>query len=250
MKPDGNLCKRRKLQKEDEKSLEFYKDIPIDWLNVSTNQALNAIRLAVKEIIQFAGLRQCPCAIECLDFSAKKANLRYEHPQYARMLSGFAYSKLATELKTAAAHVGVEVFHVNPAWSSILGFVKIGQCNGLHADASAAAMIARYALPSRKTTRQMNVAKQVVLYKREEGCPVWVLQGLNAHKKTQGKSGSGQSTAGSTSEKALSRLSSVLGRRKEWGLQLKKLRQKNHSAEAPASSSVGQKADPQRIGVG
>jgi IS605 OrfB family transposase len=65
-------------------------------------------------------------ALECLDFSEKKALLRYENThkdakQRSERLSGFAYQKLIEAIVARAAKVGVEIRLVAPSWTSIVG---------------------------------------------------------------------------------------------------------------------------------
>ena len=87
-------------------------------------------------------------ALECLDFSEKKALLRYENvskvsKQRSARLSSFAYQKLIEAVVARAAKVGVEIRFVDPSWTSVVGWAKYGSRLGLNPDQAAAFTIAR-----------------------------------------------------------------------------------------------------------
>ena len=56
--------------------------------------------------------------IERLDFKRKKAQLEGESRRYSRMLSSFSYGKIKAYFISRGHRNGVEVFQVNPAYSS------------------------------------------------------------------------------------------------------------------------------------
>lgn len=89
---------------------------------------------------------ECPIVIEDLDFSAKKNQLRERGRQYARMLSGFAYSKWQEVLERHCGNRGIELIKVNPAYSSLIGLVKFVKRYGLSSDTAAAMALARRAM--------------------------------------------------------------------------------------------------------
>lgn len=85
----------------------------------------------------------CPIVSEELDFSKKKATLRERGRKYARMLSGWAYSRLYDLLGSILANRGIYLMQVNPAYTSVIGLVKYARMYGLASDEVAAIAIAR-----------------------------------------------------------------------------------------------------------
>ena len=89
-----------------------------------------------------------PIALGCLEFSKKKAGLRYEnaHPsarQRSARLSSFACQKLIGAVVGRAKKLGVEVRFVDPSWTSVVGWAKYGSRLGMNPDQAAAFAIAR-----------------------------------------------------------------------------------------------------------
>ena len=72
-----------------------------------------------------------PVVIERLDFKQKKAQLEGESRRYSRMLSSFSYGKVKAYFISRGHRNGVEVFQVNPAYSSVIGRVKFMERYGL-----------------------------------------------------------------------------------------------------------------------
>lgn len=120
--------------------------IPVQMYNRSTNQITASIGELVKVIVDKALRSGKPIAIEKLDFAKKKSLLGEESRKYARMLSGFAYSKFKDLLKARACKFGAEVIEVNPAYTSVIGQAKFMKRYGLSSHGSAACVIARRGL--------------------------------------------------------------------------------------------------------
>jgi len=100
----------------------------------------------VEACLQLVALAQgyaCPVVCEQLDFSKKKAQLREKGRNYARMLSGWAYSRFYELLQAILANRGIYLMEVNPAYSSLIGLVKYLRLYGLSSDTAAALVIAR-----------------------------------------------------------------------------------------------------------
>ena len=85
----------------------------------------------------------CPIVCEDLDFSAKKAQLRERSRKYARMLSGWAYSRFYELLESILSNRGIFLIKKNPAYSSLIGLVKYTRIYGISSDIAAAIIIAR-----------------------------------------------------------------------------------------------------------
>ena len=79
-----------------------------------------------------------PIVIEQLDFKQKKAQLEGESRRYSRMLSSFSYGKIKAYFISRGHRNGVEVFQVNPAYSSVIGRAKFMERYGLTVHQAAA----------------------------------------------------------------------------------------------------------------
>jgi len=102
-----------------------------------------AIRHVCFLLLDMAIAYQCPIVCEELDFNYKKTQLREKGRKYARMLSGWAYSRFYELLTAILSNRGIEVRKVNPAYSSLIGGVKYARMYGLASDEAAALVIAR-----------------------------------------------------------------------------------------------------------
>lgn len=85
----------------------------------------------------------CPVVCEELDFSAKKEQLKERGKKYARMLSGWAYSRFYELLESILSNRGIYLMQVNPAFTSLIGLVKYARMYGLGSDCAAAMAVAR-----------------------------------------------------------------------------------------------------------
>lgn len=113
----------------------------------TTGQKQAELRDIVADIVRIAECYECPIAVENLDFSKKKSQLRHSGSRrYNRMLSGFVYDKFRACLMVRAEKRGIEVKFINPAFTSIIGMVKYMPRYGLNSGSAAAMVIARRAL--------------------------------------------------------------------------------------------------------
>lgn len=99
-----------------------------------------------KQLVLIAQSLHCPIAIENLDFTVKKSQMREQGRRYARMLSGFIYSKFTLVLSQKCQLAGIELIKVNPAYSSMIGLIKFMKQYGLSSDTAAAMVLARRAM--------------------------------------------------------------------------------------------------------
>ena len=132
----------------------------------SKAQALALIGDAVKQVIDRARQSGKPIALEDLDFAKKKAELEGTSRRYARMLSGFAYSRIVQTIQARAFDAGIEVLGVNPACTSVIGRHKFARRYGMSTHQAAAACIGRRAnrlseLPNRRMGDQVTFALPV-----------------------------------------------------------------------------------------
>ena len=90
---------------------------------------------------------------------------------YARMLSGWAYSRFFELLDSICANRGIYVFSVNAAYTSVIGLVKYCRMYGLGSDCAAALAIARRGMRlSERLQRPITAALEV-----NSGAHVWAL---------------------------------------------------------------------------
>ncbi|MEQ9485994.1 hypothetical protein [Coleofasciculus sp. F4-SAH-05] len=123
-------------------NLKHHGQIPIEMGQPRGKQDA-AIRQVCFRLLDMAIAYQCPIVCEELDFSGKKTQLRENRRKYARMLSGWAYSRFSKLLTAILNNRGIEVKTVNPAYSSLIGGVKYARMYGLASDEAAALVIAR-----------------------------------------------------------------------------------------------------------
>ena len=122
------------------------------------NQSLALIGEASKEICQIALIAKKPIIIEKLDFQKKKSTLQETNNRYLRMLSSFSYRSIIKMINSKAWRSKIEVFDVNPAFTTLIGKIKFAVRYGLSNHLSAALAIARrYMKVSEKPPHQKKV---------------------------------------------------------------------------------------------
>ena len=117
--------------------------VPLVTYGKSKRQAEALIGDAVASVVGYAREVGKPIVMEKLDFRQKKAALEDESRTYSRMLSSFSYGKVKAGFISRGYRQGVEVFQVNPAYSSLIGRVKFMERYGLSAHQAAALVLAR-----------------------------------------------------------------------------------------------------------
>jgi IS605 OrfB family transposase len=117
--------------------------IPLHTYGTSSGRRSHLIGLAVQEVATIAKQYGVPVVIESLDFKRKKSDLREQSARYARMLSSFAYSQFNIVLSARCFDAGIEMFRVNPAYSSRIGYTKFAERYGLTGHQAAALVLAR-----------------------------------------------------------------------------------------------------------
>ena len=124
-------------------------NIPLITLGKSTEQTQAIVGDAVKVLLDYAKKVGKPLAVEKLDFQRKKATLGFESTKYARMLSSLAYSLILNTIKARAFDAGIEVFEVNPAFTSVMGEVLYQRRLGMSRHQSASVVIGRRSMKFR-----------------------------------------------------------------------------------------------------
>lgn len=117
--------------------------VPLITYGKSSHQAEALIGDAVAKVVGYARRVEKPLVIERLDFQRKRTALEGESPGRSRVLSSFCYGKVKAYLLSRGYREGVEVFEVNPAYSSVIGRVKYMERYGLSAHQAAALVLAR-----------------------------------------------------------------------------------------------------------
>ena len=117
--------------------------VPLVTYGKSRHQAAAIIGDAVASAVAYAREASKPIVIEKLDFRQKKAVLEGEGRRYSRMLSSFSYGKIKAYFLSRGYRQGVEVYQVNPAFSSVIGRVKFMERYGLSVHQAAALVLAR-----------------------------------------------------------------------------------------------------------
>ena len=117
--------------------------VPLVTYGKSTHEAEALIGDAVARVVEHARRVGKPVVIEQLDFGKKKAALEGESRKYSRMLSSFGYGKVQAYFLSRSHRQGVEIYQVNPAFSSVVGRVKFMKRYGLSVHQAAALVLAR-----------------------------------------------------------------------------------------------------------
>jgi len=100
---------------------------------------------ACRDLVAWAVASKKALAIEDLDFSKKKAQLKEAgaQPAHCRMISSMAVTKFKANLVGVAARAGIPVEVVNPVFTSFIGRINFERPLGLSAHTAAAGVIAR-----------------------------------------------------------------------------------------------------------
>lgn len=117
--------------------------LPMNLYGKTTHQRAALIGDMVKDLMAIAIKLKKPLVIESLDFKKKKASLKNQNEQYNSMLSALPYMQVKDMLEASASRYGIEVFKINPAYTSVIGRHKFMARYGLSIHHSAAMVIAR-----------------------------------------------------------------------------------------------------------
>ncbi|NMF67390.1 hypothetical protein DP115_33555, partial [Brasilonema octagenarum UFV-OR1] len=123
-------------------NLQAHGQIPLQMGLPSGKQDAQIVD-ACLQLATLADTFSCPVVCEELDFSSKKEQLSERGRKYARMLSGWAYSRFYELLESILSNRGIYLMQVNPAYTSVIGLVKYARQYGLASDEAAAMAIAR-----------------------------------------------------------------------------------------------------------
>ena len=132
--------------------------VPLVTYGKTQRQAEALIGDAAASVVAYAREAGKPIVLEKLDFRQKKAVLEGECPRYSRMLSSFSYAKVRACFLSRGIRQGVEVYQVNPAFSSVMGRVKFMERYGLSVHQAAALVLARRFLGCSEGIPRLRVA--------------------------------------------------------------------------------------------
>ena len=132
--------------------------VPLVTYGKNAHQAEALIGDAITGVMDYARQEGKPLVIEQLDFQRKRAALEGESRVRSRMLSSFSYGKMKAYLLSRGYREGVEVFEVNPAYSSVIGRVKYMERYGLSVHQAAALVLARRLLGCREGVPRLRTA--------------------------------------------------------------------------------------------
>jgi IS605 OrfB family transposase len=116
------------------------------WKGFSSGQRQAMMRNLVAQLTKLAFEKQCPIAIESLDFTKRKAAMSENSKLYNQMLSNLSTSLFRDSLISRCQRYGIELQKVNPAFTSIIGMIKFMPQYGLNSGTAAAMVIARRAM--------------------------------------------------------------------------------------------------------
>ncbi|MDM5154653.1 IS200/IS605 family accessory protein TnpB-related protein [Bacillus sp. DX1.1] len=121
----------------------------------STGQITKIIEAEVIRLVDLAHQYNKPIVIEKLDTTQSRAGDRYGNKRANRMKSMFAYKKMTDAILGRADKMGVAVFQVNPAYTSISGKMKYMRKLGISIHQSAAFTIGRRGLGYKEKVPQV-----------------------------------------------------------------------------------------------
>jgi IS605 OrfB family transposase len=126
-------------------NLVGHRRIDLEVRGLSSNQAKARIGDAAADLVGQAKAVGKPLVIEALDFRKKKAALRELGKRQALTLSGFAFAQFQERVASRCEREGVALIRVNPAFTSVIGYAKFGNCR-ISPHGAAAMAIARRGL--------------------------------------------------------------------------------------------------------
>ena len=128
------------------------KDIHYEWFKLSTNQIKYNIEQCIKQIVELAKTNHKPLVIEDLKFKGRKKLKDYNSNHSKNFKSNmFCYTKMRDQLIASAKRNGIEVYLVNPMYTSLIGKEKYMPYYKRSIHQMAALAIARRAMYPNKT---------------------------------------------------------------------------------------------------
>lgn len=119
--------------------------VALDLHGKTTEQREALLSEALIDVFAIAEKYGLGIAIEELDFSKKKLELRSMGVKRARLLSGLAYAKFKQLATAKASRLGVHLYFVDPAYTSVAGAIKYAPRLGCTVHQAASGAISRRA---------------------------------------------------------------------------------------------------------
>ncbi|UJL48179.1 IS200/IS605 family accessory protein TnpB-related protein [Virgibacillus sp. NKC19-16] len=114
-----------------------------DVHNKTTGQLKKIIEAEAINFVGYAAQHKKPIALEKLDTMKSKVKNPYGNKKVNRRMSQFAYNTMIMAIKSRADKMGVEVYEVNPAYTSQIGKMKYMKRLGISIHEAASYVIAR-----------------------------------------------------------------------------------------------------------
>ena len=122
---DFNLGFYSVCETDNEGNPLLMKNIHYEWFKLSTNQIKYNIEQCIKEIVNLAKATNEPIVIEDLKFKGTTKVKDYNSNNSKNFKSHmFAYTKMRNQLIASAKRNGIEVYLVNPMYTSLIGKEK------------------------------------------------------------------------------------------------------------------------------
>lgn len=112
----------------------------------TSGQTIKTIEAAAIELVDYAVEHNKPIVLEKLDTTQSKVKNPYGNRKANRLISGFAYDVMKRSIKSRADKMGIEVYEVNPAYTSQIGKIKYMKRLGISIHEAASYVIARRAM--------------------------------------------------------------------------------------------------------
>lgn len=132
-------------------NLVDYGIIDYDLQDKSSGQASKIIENAVCKLVAIVKEKNKPLIRENLDLDGLKSKIKYENPSCNKKISQFAYIKIISSIDIKFQKEAIEVFVVNPAYTSQIGKMKYMKQKGLSIHVSASYVIARRGMGFKET---------------------------------------------------------------------------------------------------
>jgi IS605 OrfB family transposase len=120
--------------------------INFDLKDKTSGQIQKIIENVVVEVLKWAAATKKPIVIEDLDLAKKKFQMGYGNKKANRKISMLAYRAFVIAILSRADKIGVGVYKVDPAYTSLIGKTKYMKKLGVSVHVAAAYTIARRGL--------------------------------------------------------------------------------------------------------
>ncbi|MBW8349960.1 IS200/IS605 family accessory protein TnpB-related protein [Bacillus sp. IITD106] len=117
--------------------------IKFDIHHKTSGQLTKIIEAEAISLVDYAVKQKKPIVLEKMDTTKSKVKHPYGSKKANRLMSQFAYQKMITAIKSRADKMGVEVFEVNPAYTTQIGKIKYMRKLGISIHEAASFVIAR-----------------------------------------------------------------------------------------------------------